>query len=85
MEWYVILIGILILLCSVGLVAVIMLQKSDDDGNALMGSVSESSRNNNVRKTGLEAKLPTLTIVFGVAVAVLCLLLAILERLPAAA
>nr|MDD6335001.1 preprotein translocase subunit SecG [bacterium] len=75
--WTIIL-GIILIICDIILVAAVMLQKSDDDGmNALSGARAESSMPR--RMTGLEAKLPLITKVTGVLVAVLSVIMVVIS------
>jgi len=79
MEWYMIILNVLVVLASIAMVVVVVLQKSDDDGvGALSGAKADGMRVN--RGKGLEAKLPRITAILGVTLAVLCLAIVVIQR-----
>jgi len=83
MAWYELTLGIAILVFSALLLLVVMLQKSDEDGmNAFTGAVSNPQ--NRAKARGIEGKLPLLTIILGVSLALLCIGLVILIKVTAA-
>ena len=79
MEWYMVILNILIVLCSIAMIVVVVMQKSDEDGvGALSGAKADGMKIN--RGKGLEAQLPRITAILGIVLAVLCLTVVIIQR-----
>jgi|GEM_PF-3389069 len=85
MPWYELVVGGLIMVVAIIEIICVVLQKSDEDGvNAFSGSVSNPG--NRAQTRGLEGKLPKLTVIFGITLAVLCIGLVVMIRfIPVAA
>jgi preprotein translocase subunit SecG len=74
---------VLIVLCSIFVIIVVMMQKSNSDGISAITGSSETFYGKNKSKT-LDSKLKRLTVICLIVIAVLCVLYFVLGLIPVA-